>query len=129
MRKAISIFAALVILLSSTSNAVLVLEFKLNQQEIERLYCVNKAKPQLHCHGKCHLKKQLLENNDRNSKPSPKSQLEDAYKINFFQEQVAAIAPIFMEDDKLPNLSYQQIFNSRLFGTSTFQPPDNQPLA
>lgn len=111
------------------SNAVLVLEFRLNQQEIERLYCVNKAKPQLHCHGKCHLKKQLLENNDRNNKPSPKSQLEDAFKINFFQEQVTAIAPIITEDDKLPNLSHQQLFTSRLFGKYTFRPPDSQAIA
>lgn len=33
--------------------------FYLHRAEIERTLCENKAKPELKCHGKCHLKKQL----------------------------------------------------------------------
>lgn len=111
------------------SNAFLVFEFKLNQHEIERLYCVNKAKPQLHCNGKCHLKKQLVENNSHGSKPSPKSQLEEVYKINFFQQQAMAMVPIFAADNKPPTPIGSLVLSSRLFGKCLFQPPDNQQIA
>lgn len=128
VRKAISIFTAIVILFSSVNNVVLVLEFKLNQHEIERLYCVNKAKPQLHCNGKCHLNKQLVENNAHNEKPNPKSQLEDTYKINFFQPQIAAVTLLLTEENNPPAPVGNLVLLSRLFGKCMFQPPDNQPI-
>ncbi|KDN55873.1 hypothetical protein FEM21_10640 [Flavobacterium seoulense] len=46
-------------LLVSFQQALIVVCFKLNQQQIEQAFCVNKAKPQLQCHGNCHLKKEL----------------------------------------------------------------------
>ncbi len=33
--------------------------FKSNQDEIAKKYCVNKDKPEMHCNGQCHLKKEL----------------------------------------------------------------------
>jgi len=33
--------------------------YEVNKQVITEKYCVNKDKVQLHCNGKCHLKKQL----------------------------------------------------------------------
>lgn len=49
---AFSMFTAIIVLVSSISNGVLYVGFKLTQAEIEQLYCVNKA-PQKQCHGKC----------------------------------------------------------------------------
>lgn len=46
-------------LLVSFQQALIIVHFKLNQKDIEKEFCVNKAKPQLQCHGKCHLKKDL----------------------------------------------------------------------
>lgn len=126
VRKAIAIFTATVILFSSLSNAVLVAEFKLNQSEIERLYCVNKAKPEKQCHGKCHLKKQLAQKNDHQGQPTPTSQLEDAFKINFFCQLDLFTTPVFTEDKGQPIPVGYVSFISRLFGKSLFQPPDNQ---
>ncbi len=48
-------------LLVSFQQALIVVHFKLNQNAIEKEFCVNKAKPELQCHGKCHLKKELQE--------------------------------------------------------------------
>lgn len=33
--------------------------FKINQDEIAAEHCVNKDKPEMHCNGQCHLKKEL----------------------------------------------------------------------
>ena len=41
------------------------MEFKINQQRIEQEKCVNKNVPAKACHGKCHLRKQLDEQQER----------------------------------------------------------------
>lgn len=46
-------------LLVTSQQALIIVHFKLNQQAIERDFCINKNQPELECHGKCHLKKEL----------------------------------------------------------------------
>lgn len=53
-------------LLVAFQQALLIVHFKLNQQAIEKQFCINKAKPELQCHGKCHLKKELQESEKKN---------------------------------------------------------------
>ena len=36
-----------------------VLEYAVNYEYISKVLCVNKAKPMMHCNGKCHLMKEL----------------------------------------------------------------------
>jgi hypothetical protein len=38
-----------------------VVNFYVQQDRIEELFCVNKDKPKLQCHGKCHLSKQIAQ--------------------------------------------------------------------
>ena len=38
-------------------------EYVLNQDYIAEFLCVNKDKPELKCHGKCHLAKQIEKQN------------------------------------------------------------------
>ncbi len=47
------------LLLQILGPEVLVVSYQLNRSAITARYCVNKARPQLHCNGKCHLAKQL----------------------------------------------------------------------
>lgn len=39
------------------------IEYELNKGHISTQLCVNRDKPQMHCEGKCHLKKQLQKAN------------------------------------------------------------------
>jgi len=59
MKKVFSITMTMLFLLVSFQQALIIVHFKLNQKNIEKEFCVNKAKPELQCHGKCHLKKEL----------------------------------------------------------------------
>lgn len=59
MKKVFSFTMTILFLLVSFQQALIVVHFKLNQQNIEKEFCENKAKPELQCHGKCHLKKEL----------------------------------------------------------------------
>lgn len=61
MKKVFSITITILLLLVSFQQALIIVHFKLNQKAIEKEFCVNKAKPELQCHGKCHLKKELQE--------------------------------------------------------------------
>lgn len=85
MRKVFSITMTLLFLLVSFQQALIIVHFKLNQQNIEQEFCVNKAKPELQCRGKCHLKKEL--------EKSEKNDLEQS--------------SIFKKIDMLPNQDFE----------------------
>lgn len=110
------------------SNALLFLGYKLNQAEIERLYCVNKSQPKKQCHGKCHLTKQLAENNGSDEQPTPRTSFEESLKLNLFHQQVAQLRPNFIEGINKQYIPVHISPKSRLYGKSVFQPPDNQRI-
>ena len=64
MKKVFSILMATLILLITFQRGLIVIHFKLNQDYIEKNYCVNKTKPKLQCHGQCQLKKELQKTSD-----------------------------------------------------------------
>lgn len=49
------------------SRGIILLSYYTNKQAYER-YCVNKARPQLHCDGKCQLGKKLKAEEERDKK-------------------------------------------------------------
>lgn len=56
------------VLLQTFSREMLVVDFTLNQATITARFCVNKARPLLHCDGKCYFAKQLKKQEERESK-------------------------------------------------------------
>jgi hypothetical protein len=56
------------VLLQTFSREVLVVDFTLHRAVITARFCVNKARPQLHCDGKCYFAKQLKKQEERESK-------------------------------------------------------------
>ena len=59
MRNWIAILILSSILLQTFSRAGIYISFKVNQNYIARVLCVNKDKPKLNCNGKCFLAKKL----------------------------------------------------------------------
>jgi hypothetical protein len=59
MNRLLACFLAALMLLQTLGPEVLVVSYQLNKARITARYCVNKARPQLHCNGKCHLAQQL----------------------------------------------------------------------
>ena len=56
-----------------------------NQEKIETLYCINKDKPKLACHGKCHLNKILSSIDDL--KKVDKTKIPIIYSVYFIGSQ------------------------------------------
>ncbi|RQO32180.1 hypothetical protein DBR32_00770 [Taibaiella sp. KBW10] len=81
MKKGIIILLFLSTLLQALSKVVIYIDYKINQDYIAQNLCENKAKPQLHCNGKCQLSKQLKKDDD-NSKEGKKSIQEAVYYCN-----------------------------------------------
>lgn len=69
LHKLWAILFLVVIAAQTFSKCVVVLCFKVNQQQIASTLCVNKAKPASGCAGKCHLKKQLQQEEQQQNTP------------------------------------------------------------
>ena len=59
MSRLLAFFLVALVLLQTLGQEVLVVDYQLHKSRITELYCMNKARPQLHCNGKCHLAQQL----------------------------------------------------------------------
>ena len=59
MHRILAFFLVTLMLLQTLGQEVLVVDYQLNKARITEQYCVNKARPLLHCNGKCHLAQQL----------------------------------------------------------------------
>jgi len=60
------------ILSQSLVKSIIVVHYQVNKTAITKKYCENKAKPKMHCDGKCHLKKQLQKEEKREQAPISK---------------------------------------------------------
>lgn len=68
MRNWILILILFSILMQSFSREGIYISFKINQDYIARVLCVNKNKPMLNCNGKCYLAKKLKQAEQREQK-------------------------------------------------------------
>ncbi|SEW43756.1 hypothetical protein SAMN04488122_3257 [Chitinophaga arvensicola] len=59
---------------------VVLLDYYLNQDYIVRNFCVNRDKPAMHCNGKCHLRKQLREE-ERKEQENPERKTDHRSEI------------------------------------------------
>lgn len=59
MYRFLAYFLTALLLLQTLGPELLVVNYELNKAQITAQYCVNKAKPRLHCNGQCRLAKQL----------------------------------------------------------------------
>lgn len=74
MPRFLAFILAALVLLQALGQEVLVVQYQLNKARITARYCVNKARPQLHCDGRCYLARQLRKA-DAAGKKAPASSL------------------------------------------------------
>ena len=122
MRSSLSILLAILVLFQATSRAWILAGYELNQPEIARLLCVNKAKPQMNCQGKCFLKKQLqkAQETDQKAKKTLSFPLDDFISSASLPTVVQQIASITSFAAFLPNLY------ALLASNSVFHPPSGK---
>ena len=62
-----------ILLSNSLIKGALFVNYLVNQAEITKQFCENKAKPKMNCNGKCHLAKQFAKQ-DKQEKSTPETQ-------------------------------------------------------
>ncbi|MFD2720480.1 hypothetical protein ACFST9_17295 [Hymenobacter monticola] len=81
MTRFLAFFLTALMLLQTLGQEVLVLDYQLNKAKITAQFCVNKARPQLHCNGKCHLAKQLCKTEGSDKKAPTEAQAKVKYEV------------------------------------------------
>jgi len=66
---------AILVLVNALSATLVFLDYELRKDFIAEVLCINREKPQFHCAGSCHLKKNL--------KKSQEAQTENPDKVQF----------------------------------------------
>jgi hypothetical protein len=101
-----------------------VIDYAINYEYISKVLCENKAKPIMHCNGKCHLMKELAKASE-NEKPasSDKKGYSPVLEVLFFEEiKPFAIAAVSFLNNENCNYIYSNLYsNSHL--ESIFRPP------
>lgn len=120
MFKPIGIFLLSLFLFSQVYNTSVWLHYQLNVDEITELFCENTNKPEMNCHGVCHLKKQIIQT-DQNT-PIETESVFYLNEIQLFSDQndVKIVFP------KSTLISHQTIFistYSHLQENQIFHPP------
>lgn len=104
------------------SRGIILLSYFTNKQAYER-YCVNKARPQLHCDGKCQMAKKIKAEEERDQKDPLKNSLSSEVTMinenHFVSIQPEFIAPLIRKD-LFPNSIGNVVDRSRSF----FHPPN-----
>ena len=101
-----------------------VLEYVVNYDYIVKELCVNKAKPELHCNGKCHLAKELAKASDTDAtNSSEKKVVAQQYELLYFQEIEPILFSVY-ENDWTPKTANTYTNNYyHLSVNATFHPP------
>ena len=58
-----------VIITQLLSALIIIVNYEIHKDYITQNFCENKNKPQMHCNGKCHLKKQLQKQEKNENAP------------------------------------------------------------
>jgi hypothetical protein len=73
LKKVISILLIFLVLLQPMSKLWIVVSFKINQDFIAKVLCINRSKPKSACAGKCHLTRELKNATEKEQKQIPLS--------------------------------------------------------
>ena len=114
-------FVVVAVIMSQTiAKFVIVIDYQVNKEFITKTLCENKAKPTMHCNGKCHLKKQL-EKQEKKEKPVNTSK--EKFEIQFLSDKTVEldVESVFFEERTFVSFYNNDLAFNDL--RSIFQPP------
>ena len=101
------------------SKSIILVHYEINKKEITEKYCVNKDKPEMHCCGKCLLKKKLAQQEEQQKYPAFPDIKTD---IQLYCTSISGIANINSSQNVII-LSANKSIRSLLNGDNIFHPP------
>lgn len=107
------------LLMQTMHQSIVYFGYTINQEIITKKFCENKSKPQLNCHGKCHLKKELQKEEERNKSLPSVKQLSD---VMIFSELSTSALRLYALKEAALIIPFDQNEVS-FFSSGIFQPP------
>ncbi len=120
LNKVLSILLFIAILSQSLSKMILFSNYIINKESITLKFCENKNKPKMKCNGKCHLKKQLQEQDKKEN--SSKTDIKEVNESQICQSLNIESFVFSTIDSISPNWHYLDSETSFL-PASIFHPP------
>src|SRR5690554_4831329 len=114
------LFLATTMLLKAFLAPAIFIDFKLNQDYIAKVLCINREKPQLECNGQCILMKKMEQAQDSNS--AEQSQSTKPHLLEIFSELSPLFQPLTSPAVQKEFFTYNDGDSFVLF-FSIFQPP------
>ncbi|QHS60675.1 hypothetical protein [Chitinophaga agri] len=94
MRYLFAIIVLCGLLLQNFSQVIIMVKYKIDQAYIASVLCENRDKPDMHCNGKCYLRKQLKQDEQQQQNGTTAKEKYEVSYINVLQEfNFAPIAP------------------------------------
>jgi hypothetical protein len=91
MKKGITFLVLIMYLMAMLKAVTPFISYTLNKAYIIKEYCINKAKPELKCDGKCYLKKQIER---ENANPISSLPLKDELNISAHLKAILNLNPL-----------------------------------
>lgn len=111
-----------IFMLHSFSKGIIYLDYQLHKDYIASTLCENKDKPEMHCDGQCHLKKQLEEDDEKDQSPVNSVKQVNEILLFFTELRPALNFENFIKSEEEKFISYlQPISVGHLL--SVFRPP------
>lgn len=114
----------MVLMLPSLTKFGILVDFKLNQDFIAEVLCINKDKPALTCNGKCYISKHLQDVEERERNQAPLGSNEERLEIHYVQALISDLASlIIVGPSSLSQVYYYEGFYHHDFVARVFHPP------
>ncbi|SDZ96828.1 hypothetical protein SAMN05443667_101461 [Flavobacterium gillisiae] len=117
-------YAVIILLVLFLKPILPVIDYAVNYEYISKVLCINKAKPELKCNGKCHLMQELAKASD-DDKPisSDKKQSSNSF-VDLFVTEADSFNFLFFQKSTTQELnsSYANLY-SHLDSYVIFHPP------
>jgi len=123
MQKIISISLSILLFAALASEGLMILTFKANQNQIIETHCVNKAKPEMKCEGKCFLSKIFKQKQSDENENSDNSIVEEPSRVFLFPPTFDEVKTNNTLCNNRSNFFFKNL-TSQSFYQSVFHPPD-----
>lgn len=119
MKTTLTISLAFLFLIQSFTRSFIYLNYEVNKDYISNVLCENKEKKEMHCEGKCHLKKEL--DKEEKSESTPTANNKEKFEITLFNESITEFL-IYIVSKAVYTVSYIAIVPQNC-SFAIFHPP------
>lgn len=123
MKRAFSILMIVALMLSHLTKIGILIDFKINQEFIAEVLCINREKPMTTCNGKCYLSEQLKKVEEQEEKQAPASKKETFEVFYYCFEGSFDWLPFTYNYENKLNPGYEDEFYASSFIAAIFHPP------